>query len=189
MWPSTEPEVTTRRLLTLLFTCETSPWADWWAEKERTVEFGVATVELVPGRAAAMKLARQLRPFGVRPHDVGDRQSRRKGYRRDDFEDAFARYLASEVAHAAHAQYSSQKPDFSRSRTDEACATSESAVSRMDTGRARGARPETENTAPDGNGGLCTHPVLWLARDGIRRCVDCDPPAFPGEVVAEAAAP
>jgi putative DNA primase/helicase len=31
----------------------------------------------------------------------------------------------------------------------------------------------------------CGHSQLWLARDGRRRCLHCDPPAFPSEVVAE----
>lgn len=30
----------------------------------------------------------------------------------------------------------------------------------------------------------CSHDAFWLARDGIRRCVVCEPPAFPSEVVA-----
>jgi 5S rRNA maturation endonuclease (ribonuclease M5) len=32
---------------------------------------------------------------------------------------------------------------------------------------------------------ICTHPVLWLARDGKRRCMSCEPPAFSGEIVRE----
>jgi hypothetical protein len=38
-----------------------------------------------------------------------------------------------------------------------------------------------------GRGG-CEHDSFWLARDGIRRCVICEPPAFPSEAVAEAIA-
>jgi len=34
----------------------------------------------------------------------------------------------------------------------------------------------------------CGHAGSWLARDGRRRCRLCDPPTFPSEVVAEAAA-
>jgi putative DNA primase/helicase len=31
----------------------------------------------------------------------------------------------------------------------------------------------------------CGHPRVWLARDGVRRCLVCEPPAFPAEVVSE----
>ena len=34
----------------------------------------------------------------------------------------------------------------------------------------------------------CGHSDSWIARDGRRRCRLCDPPTFPSEVVAEAAA-
>jgi AAA domain len=30
----------------------------------------------------------------------------------------------------------------------------------------------------------CSHDAFWQARDGCRRCVVCEPPAFPSEVVA-----
>lgn len=30
----------------------------------------------------------------------------------------------------------------------------------------------------------CSHDAHWIARDGLRRCAVCDPPAFPSEVVA-----
>jgi hypothetical protein len=35
-------------------------------------------------------------------------------------------------------------------------------------------------TPPD-----CDHPRVWVARDGVRRCLTCEPPASPGEVVSE----
>lgn len=34
--------------------------------------------------------------------------------------------------------------------------------------------------------GECGHEEFWLARDGRRRCVTCEPPRFPGEVVRDA---
>jgi 5S rRNA maturation endonuclease (ribonuclease M5) len=36
--------------------------------------------------------------------------------------------------------------------------------------------------------GSCGHSDVWLGRDGAWRCMACDPPAFPGEVVTEATA-
>jgi Protein of unknown function (DUF3631) len=39
------------------------------------------------------QLARRLRPFGVRPKDVGPEHKRVKGYAVESFADAFARYL------------------------------------------------------------------------------------------------
>jgi len=32
--------------------------------------------------------------------------------------------------------------------------------------------------------GICGHEQMWLARDGKRRCLVCEPPALPAEVVA-----
>jgi hypothetical protein len=56
---------------------ETSPWGEWSQGKA----------------LSAAKLARLLRCFGIAPHSIriGDRTP--KGYLREDFEDAFRRYL------------------------------------------------------------------------------------------------
>jgi len=72
-----EPVIFTRLLLLRLCDLEDRPWAEW---RDRKALSGV-------------QLARLLRPFGVKPRQVriGDKTS--KGYERQWFEDAFARYL------------------------------------------------------------------------------------------------
>ena len=183
VWLDGVDELQTVQLLDALFRVETSPWADWWGQNVKG-EFGEASV--IPNRGAAMKLARQLKPFGVRPRPIGG--NRLKGYRPSDFVDAFARYLASEVVQVVQPEHPSPASDFSRSFGEAPRTTSESPVSGSTTPFEGPERLETENTALDGNGSICTHAVLWLARDGKRRCVNCKPPALPGEVVAETTA-
>jgi hypothetical protein len=63
-----------------------------------------------------MKLARMLKPFGVRPQPTGE--SRHKGYRLQAFEDAFARYLPSEVVQVVQTANTSHEPPTS-SRSSE----------------------------------------------------------------------
>ena len=118
-WPEGVEELSTRFILENLFEVETSPWADWWAEKETTREgygeMSITFVKLVPNRAATMKLARMLRPFGARPHKL---KTAVKGYRRVDFDDAFARYLPSsdpEVVQVVETAQVSQDSEVSRS--------------------------------------------------------------------------
>jgi hypothetical protein len=169
-------EMLTAELLVALFRFDTSPWAHWWGETRRG-EFGETSIE--PNRAAAMKLARTLKPFGVRPRSVGERRA--KGYRISDFEDAFSRYLPSEVAQVVQTAQASQKTDFrGRSETPSASDLGEP-VFGSTAPFERPERPQPRNTGESG----CAHPILWLARDGKRRCMECEPPAFPGEVVPE----
>jgi hypothetical protein len=42
----------------------------------------------------------------------------------------------------------------------------------------------SERTGVESNGAGCDHRRQWQARDGSSHCFDCDPPAFPGEVVS-----
>jgi hypothetical protein len=56
---------------------ETSPWGEWSHGKPLSVA----------------KLARLLRPFGIAPHSVRVGDKTPKGYEREDFRDAFKRYL------------------------------------------------------------------------------------------------
>jgi hypothetical protein len=74
--------VLTVELITELAEVEESPWAEWWDEREDK-----------PKKGAAMNLARELRPFGIRSTTVRTDSGRAKGYKRDDFEDAWARYV------------------------------------------------------------------------------------------------
>jgi hypothetical protein len=166
-------EISTADLLYALFRVDTSPWAHWWGET-RHGEFGETTVE--PSRAGAMKLARTLRPFGVRPGNLGGRI---KGYRVADFQDAFSRYLTPEVVQVVQTQQSSQKSDIRDRPETPSVDDLEEPVFGSKTANGRPGRPQPRNTAES----ACVHPVLWLARDGKRRCMECEPSAFPGEII------
>jgi putative DNA primase/helicase len=48
------------------------------------------------------KLARILKPLGIGPGNVGPENSRARGYKREQFRDAFERYLAPEPAYEVH---------------------------------------------------------------------------------------
>jgi Protein of unknown function (DUF3631) len=65
---------------------EEAPWSRW-------VEYRDGGMKPVQGAAA--KLANGLKPFGIRSHDLWDRDQQKsfKGYRREDAESAFAAYL------------------------------------------------------------------------------------------------
>lgn len=74
----------TTQLLARLVGIEDSPWAEWWGED----------VDAGRTKGPAAKLARRLRPFEVRPAKIRTGISTAQGYRRSDFEDAWARYCS-----------------------------------------------------------------------------------------------
>ena len=74
VWPYGRRTLLTAELLPSLRTIEESPWCE--------------AVELSPTR-----LAKILRPFGVKPKQVRSGELTRKGYHLDDLETAFGRYL------------------------------------------------------------------------------------------------
>lgn len=70
--------ITSAALVEGLVAIEEAPWGDW---RGKPVD--------------ARWLARRLRPYGVRPHNVrGPEDTVKKGYEAADFHDAFARYLS-----------------------------------------------------------------------------------------------
>jgi uncharacterized protein DUF3631 len=73
-------------LVSNLTSIEESPWAEWRQGKPLTPN----------------TLARLLRPFGIRPTTVRTRNGIAKGYKREDFGDAWLRYLPSEPLQALH---------------------------------------------------------------------------------------
>jgi hypothetical protein len=121
----------------------------------------------------ARSLARLLRRYTIRPRTIRlDNGSTPKGYHREQFRDAFSRYLGvserhtdttgtdtevaaiSEAPHVADAE--SRKPASVNERGDVAVETAE-------------------------NGDVAGY---WLARDGVWRSFESDPPNWPGEAVA-----
>ncbi len=141
VWPGEAEIVTTHRLLVRLFEVDTSPWRHEWGENHREMD---GQVVIQPNRAAAMKLARALRPFEVKPQNIGP--ERVKGYTRADFEDAFSRYLPStppEVAQVAHSAQPSQEQDFRGRSSDDSLSDLKTAVSGSTNPNERPERPQT----------------------------------------------
>ena len=83
-------------LITYLTGLESRPWAEWRQGKPLT----------------KFQLARHLRTYGVVSNalDFGGDKGRLKGYRREDFEDAFERYLPSPPVSTRELVLSSEKP-------------------------------------------------------------------------------
>jgi len=50
----------------------------------------------------ARGLARLLKPYGIRPKQIREREQTHKGYKRDEFEDAWSRYLDEARADTPH---------------------------------------------------------------------------------------
>lgn len=69
--------IATDRLLGCLWSIEDRPWADWNRGRPIT----------------AAQIARHLRPFGISPQKMRFGNSTIRGYERQQFEDAFTRYL------------------------------------------------------------------------------------------------
>jgi hypothetical protein len=64
--------------------CKDAPWAEWWAR----------AVEERKELPAARRLGRLLKPFGAEPKSLRlTGGSVRRGYDREDLEDAWARYV------------------------------------------------------------------------------------------------
>ena len=75
--------ISTLELIFALARFEESPWGEWWIDSytER------------PNRTAARRLAQLLRPYGIRSRPVRIGEDVAKGYRREDFLDAWERFL------------------------------------------------------------------------------------------------
>lgn len=72
-------------LLRRLVQIEDAPYGEWWG---KALDFGDT-------RGPGFRLSKALRPFGIKPRDIRIEGSVLKGYHRDDFEDAWTRYLDS----------------------------------------------------------------------------------------------
>lgn len=165
----------TYELLDALLLLEESPWRDWWSDPRAE--------DLKPSKASPRKLARMLKPFGIRPADVWmPNGSCRKGYPLDDFRDAWARYLPStdgregrgerEPAQDAGSRLADTKHESARN----AAYPRDARGGTAQPSRSRGSRGSRGSEGRDS-------PSEWLARDGVWRSVESEPPAVPGEVV------
>jgi hypothetical protein len=92
---------------------ETSPWGEWNHGKPIT-----------PAR-----LARMLKPFGIVPDRIGGRDSRVRGYKVSQFQDAFSLYLPFESVHPSTTRENSGDYEHLKASTKEAVDTRENAVS------------------------------------------------------------
>jgi hypothetical protein len=96
--------IATAELLDGLFLIETSPWREWWADRDKSGEF-------VPSKGAASQLARKLKPFGIRPGTIRvDDYSTPKGYTRERFVPVWERYLPSHGEAATDATAATSQP-------------------------------------------------------------------------------
>jgi hypothetical protein len=72
----------TRRLIEALGADDEAPWSDWWDPAVNA-----------PARGAARRLATLLRDFDIRSQSVRVGSETARGYKAEQFEDAFCRYL------------------------------------------------------------------------------------------------
>jgi Protein of unknown function (DUF3631) len=75
-------ELPTRDLIRHLASDDEAEWARWWDDRNEQ-----------PSPGAAQELANVLRPFGVRSERFRADETQVRGFRRERFRDAFARYL------------------------------------------------------------------------------------------------
>jgi hypothetical protein len=125
-------EISSAELSEALAQIETSPWGEWSKGKP----------------ISTAKLARLLKPFEVYPDRIGDRDSRIRGYKVSQFQDAFSCYLACESVHPS--------------------------ATREDSGDGKGFRPSTEmpvdtseNAIPPAENAACGH--VDTSKPGIGR--------------------
>jgi Protein of unknown function (DUF3631) len=75
--------IPTADLIRALATVEESPWGEWWLDA-KTDE---------PLKSGPRRLSQLLRPYGIRPRLVRIGTDTARGYRREDFVDAWGRFL------------------------------------------------------------------------------------------------
>jgi hypothetical protein len=86
--------IATAELVMALGGFDESPWGEWWLDPKTDT----------PNKSAARRLAQLLRPFGIRSRNVRvDEKRTPKGYRREDFLDAWERFLPSSRTSATSA--------------------------------------------------------------------------------------
>jgi hypothetical protein len=147
--------VATADLIRSLAQVEESPWGEWWIDA-KTDE---------PTKSGPRKIAQLLRPYGIRPRPVRIGDSTPRGYQRDDFLDAWERFLPRPRPAATSATSATSKAPSQANVADVALV-----ADRREPQRERADDPLTATE--------------WQARDGVWRSFDTDPPAFLDEVAA-----
>jgi hypothetical protein len=157
--------LTSQELATALAADADSPWADWFGRS-------------VTPRA----IARLLRPFGITPRTIRlDDGSTPKGYRREQFTNAWKRY-APAVGAPDPPQPPQPSSDAGLSSIDDPpqdpfVADSENGANPHEHSDVAAVADESAETL------ACGHGEQWQARDEQWRCTTCTPPLFPGEVI------
>jgi hypothetical protein len=100
-----DERLSTEAVLERLRDLEEAPWGDWFGKP-----------------LSARSLAKMLRPYGIGPHSDGTS----RGYRREAFEGAWARYLPPQVSTRQEPASESQKPALSIRQEELATDTYES---------------------------------------------------------------
>jgi hypothetical protein len=168
--------LSTYELLDALLEIEESPWRDWWSDPRAE--------DVKPSKAAPRKLARSLKPFGIRRMTIWTPSGvSRKGYRLDDFRDAWARYLPSQdgkEGSGGREPASDAGSGLTHAKSDSVRTAADRKDGSRDTAQPSRSRPRDP---PYPSGGEERELDEWLARDGKWRCFKTEPPAFLGEVV------
>jgi Protein of unknown function (DUF3631) len=138
--------IATGDLIAALCLVDESPWAEWWLDAKTGA----------PNRTGPRKLAQLLRPYGIRPQVVRIGDETPRGYRREDFVDAWERFLIQ------------PRPSATSATSATSAWLSQADVADVADVADRRDEPDLAE---------------WLARDGIWRRFETDPPAFRGEVV------
>lgn len=98
--------IATADLLAALVEREVGPWGEWWS---RQVQGGDT-------RGPAHRLAKLLKPYGISPKTVRVGDATPRGYLREDFKDAFSRYLRHPAEKERNNETSEFDPDIKKER-------------------------------------------------------------------------
>jgi len=177
----------TADLIEALAEDEAAPWGDWHGR-----------------RITPQGLARLLRPFGVQPVVIRVGTTTLRGYRREDFEDAWSRYLPAPSPDGAsdpkHPKQSSQGAGSSHLFDPQQTPLVTGSENGANPVRARVVTGVTDKTPsggegaveedhegapltpPDGHCHACGQGRFWRSVYGSLVCVTCHPPAVPALV-------
>jgi hypothetical protein len=161
--------ISSAELVEALNADDEAPWGDWYGKQ-----------------LTARTLAKMLRPFAIRPHVIRLASETARGYAREHFEDAFARYLDSDSLHTDSVSVTtvttawlSQKGPVSMRNTESPVTHSEEAANPherrdvtvvTDTEGGRGDSGAIQPYLIDENGRCKRHPdepMVW--------CLECRP--------------